>query len=321
MIDIQKRRLGKTDIEITPIGLGAMEFSGGKGPIKYILSAVPHEQQDEVIKVALDSGMNWIDTAEIYGSGESEKAVSRGLQAARKSPGDVIITTKWLPIVRRAKSMRKSAAKSTQRLHPYPIDLYLVHRPESLSSVKTQMDEMAKLVDSGIIRAVGVSNFSANRMRKAHEALAERGIPLAANQMHFSLVKRNIEFNGMLDTAKELGITIIAYTPLGQGSLTGHLHKNPGLLEEMPRFRRSRLRGQLKKTKPLIDALEAIALEHEATIAQIVLNWTVNYHGETIVSIPGATKTYQAEDNANAMRISLTKEQMETISTLSLECS
>ena len=310
MIDIQKRRLGKTDIEITPIGLGAMEFSGGKGPIKYLLSAVPHEQQDEVIKVALDSGMNWIDTAEIYGSGESEKAVSRGLQAARKSPGDVIITTKWLPIVRRAKSMRKSAAKSTQRLHPYPIDLYLVHRPESLSSVKTQMDEMAKLVDSGIIRAVGVSNFSANRMRKAHEALAERGIPLAANQMHFSLVKRNIEFNG-----------IIAYTPLGQGSLTGHLHKNPGLLEEMPRFRRSRLRGQLKKTKPLIAALEAIALEHEATIAQIVLNWTVNYHGETIVSIPGATKTYQAEDNANAMRISLTKEQMETISTLSLECS
>jgi aryl-alcohol dehydrogenase-like predicted oxidoreductase len=183
------------------------------------------------------------------------------------------------------------------------------------------MDEMAKLADSGTIRAVGVSNFSANKMRMAHEALEERGIPLAANQMHFSLVKRNIEFNGVLETAKELGITIIAYTPLGQGSLTGHLHKNPELLDEMPRFRRSRLRGQLKKTKPLVDALEAIALEHEATIAQIVLNWTVNYHGDTIVSIPGATKTYQAKDNANAMKLSLTKEQMETISTLSHECS
>jgi aryl-alcohol dehydrogenase-like predicted oxidoreductase len=136
--------------------------------------------------------------------------------------------------------------------------------------------------------------------------------------MHFSLVKRNIEFNGVLDTAKELGITIIAYTPLGQGSLTGHLHKNPGLLEEMPRFRRSRLRGQLKKTKPLIDALEAIALEHEATLAQIVLNWTVNYHGDTIVAIPGATKTYQAEQNAGAMKLSLTSEQKATISKLSL---
>jgi aryl-alcohol dehydrogenase-like predicted oxidoreductase len=312
--------LGKTDIEISPIGFGAMEFSGGKGMIKYLLSAVPYETQNEVIKVALDGGMNWIDTAEMYGSGESERAVSHGLQAAGISPGDVMITTKWMPVMKRAKSMRKSAAKSTRRLDPYPIDLYLVHRPESLSSVETQMDEMANLVDSGIIRAVGVSNFSANRMRKAHEALGERGIPLAANQVHFSLVKRSIESNGVLEAAKELGITIIAYTPLGQGSLTGHLHKNPELLEEMPRFRRSRLRGRLKKTKPLVDALEAIALEHEATIAQIVLNWTVNYHGDTIVSIPGATKTYQAKDNANAMRISLSKEQMETISTLSHEC-
>jgi aryl-alcohol dehydrogenase-like predicted oxidoreductase len=317
---IIKRQLGKTDIEITPIGLGAMEFSGGKGPIKYLLSAVPHEQQDEVIQTALNNGMNWIDTAEIYGSGESEKAVSRGLQAAGKSPGEVMITTKWMPVAKRAKSLHKSAARSTERLAPYPIDLYLVHRPESLSSIETQMDEMNKLVDTGIIRAVGVSNFSADKMRKAHDALGERGIPLAANQMHFSLVKRNIEFNGVLDTAKELGITIIAYTPLGQGSLTGHLHKNPELLDGMPRFRRSRLRGQLKKTKPLVDALEAIALEHNATIAQVVLNWTVNYHGDTIVSIPGATKTYQAEDNANAMRLSLTKEQMETISALSHEC-
>jgi aryl-alcohol dehydrogenase-like predicted oxidoreductase len=182
------------------------------------------------------------------------------------------------------------------------------------------MDEMAKLVDEGIIRAVGVSNFSASRMIKAHEALAERGLPLAANQMHFSLVKRKIETNGVLDAAKELGVTIIAYTPLGMGSLTGHLHRNPELLQEMPRFRRRRVGRQLEKTKPLIDALETIASEHEATVAQIVLNWTVNYHGETIVAIPGSSKTYQAEQNAGAMRISLTRDQMETISNLSHEC-
>ncbi len=320
MQEIVKRRLGKTDIEISPIGLGAMEFSGGKGMTKYLLSAVPYEQQDEVIKTALEKGMNWIDTAEIYGSGESEKAVSRGLQAAGKSPGEVMITTKWMPVAKRAKSMRKSSAKSTERLAPFPIDLYLVHRPESLSSIETQMDEMARLVDSGVIRAVGVSNFSASRMIKAHEALAERGIPLAANQMQFSLLKRGIETNGVLEAAKDLGVIIIAYTPLGLGALTGKLHRNPELLENMPRARRTMLRRRLKKTKPLIDSLEAIALEHESTIAQIVLNWTVNYHGDTIVSIPGATKTYQAEDNANAMRISLTTEQMETISTFSHEC-
>ncbi|MFW9810045.1 MAG: aldo/keto reductase [Candidatus Thorarchaeota archaeon] len=320
MSEIAKRLLGKSDLKITPIGLGAMEFSGGKGPFKYYLAAVPYKIQDEVIKAALDGGINWIDTAEIYGSGESERAVAHGLKAAGVSPGNVLISTKWMPVGRRARSMRKSATKSTERLSPYPIDLYLVHRPESLSSVNTQMDEMAKLVDSGIIRAVGVSNFSASKMIKAHEALAERGLPLAANQMHFSLVKRSIETNGVLKAAKELGITIIAYTPLGMGSLTGHLHRNPELLQPMPRLRRWRVGRQLQKTKPLIDALEAIASEHQATIAQIVLNWTANYHGETIVAIPGASKTYQAKQNAGAMRISLSREQLETISTLSHEC-
>jgi aryl-alcohol dehydrogenase-like predicted oxidoreductase len=320
MPEITKRRFGKSELEITPIGLGAMEFSGGKGPFKYYLAAVPYETQDEVIKAALAGGMNWIDTAEIYGSGESERAVAHGLKAAGVTPGEVLITTKWMPVARRAKSMRKSAAKSTERLAPYPIDLYLVHRPESLSSIDTQMDEMAKLVDAGTIRAVGVSNFSASKMIKAHDALAERGLPLAANQMHFSLVKRNIETNGVLEAAKDLGITIIAYTPLGMGSLTGHLHRNPELLQEMPRLRSWRVERQLKRTKPLIDALDAIATEHEATIAQIVLNWTINYHGETIVTIPGSSKIYQAEQNAGAMRISLSREQLETISTLSREC-
>ena len=176
MQNIVKRQLGKTNIEVTPIGLGAMEFAGGRGFFKFMLGPVEPETQDEVVKVALESGMNLIDTAEIYGSGYSECSVSRGLQAAGKSPGDVVITTKWFPMMKRAKSMRKSAAKSTERLSPYPIDLYLVHMPLSVSSVKTQMDEMADLVESGKIRVVGVSNFSKDRMIKAHEALAERGI-------------------------------------------------------------------------------------------------------------------------------------------------
>lgn len=319
MQEIVKCQLGKTNIEVTPIGLGAMEFAGGKGFFKFMLGPVEPETQDAVVKAALDSGMNLIDTAEIYGSGYSECAVTRALQSAGTSPGDVVISTKWFPMMKRAKSMRKSAEKSSQRLEPYPIDLYLVHMPLSVSSIETQMDEMADLVESGKIRAVGVSNFSNDRMIKAHEALAERGIPLAANQVNFSLLKRGIEFNGTLETAKELGITIMAYTPLGQGVLTGKLHSNPELLEVMPRMRRNRLRGGLKKTQSLVETLETIASEHDATVAQVTLSWTTNYHGDTVIAIPGASKTYQAEQNAGAMRISLSSEQMETISTLSLE--
>jgi len=319
MQDIVKRSLGKTDIQVTPIGLGAMEFAGGKGFFKFMLGPVEPETQDEVVQIALDSGMNLIDTAEIYGSGYSEYAVSRALQNAGKSPGDVVITTKWFPFLKRAKSLRKSSKNSTERLAPYPIDLYLVHMPLSVSSIENQMNEMADLVDAGTIRAVGVSNFSKDRMVKAHEALSDRGIPLAANQVHFSLVKRGIEFNGILETAKELGVTIMAYTPLGQGVLTGKLHSNPELLDGMPRMRRNRLRGNLKKSQTLIDTLESIASEQNSTVAQVTLSWTTTFHGDTVIAIPGASKTYQAEQNAGAMRISLSSEQKETISSQSLE--
>lgn len=315
--EIVKRPLGKTNITVTPIGLGAMEFAGGRGYFRFILGRVAPETQDAVVKVALDAGMNLIDTAEIYGSGYSERAVARGLQAAGTPPGDVIITTKWFPLLKRATSIQTSAEQSTQRLHPYPIDLYLVHQPFSISSVTAQMNTMADLVEEGTIRAVGVSNFSQDRMVKAYDALADRGIPLATNQVHFSLLQRGIETDGVLETAQELNVTIMAYTPLGQGVLTGNLHNNPALLDRMPRLRRYRLRRHLKKTQALIATLEAIASEHGATAAQIALSWTTTYHGDTVIAIPGATKPYQAEQNAGAMQIALSSEQMEAISTLS----
>jgi aryl-alcohol dehydrogenase-like predicted oxidoreductase len=293
---VEKRRLGKTDLEVSPIGLGAMQFAGGAGYFRYFLAPIAPDCMDEIVQVALDSGINWIDTAEIYGGGASERAVAHGLASAGKSPGDAIITTKWMPVLRSAKSISKSAEKST-----------------------AQMDAMTDLVDAERIRAVGVSNFPEEKMISAHEALAERGVPLATNQVQFSLLHRKIENNGVLEAAKDLGVTITAYTPLGMGILTGKLHSNPELLSSMPRFRKLRFRGKFKKSQPLVEALESIALEHEATAAQVALSWTTNYHGGTIVAIPGASKPYQAEQNAGAMHVSLTSEQMETLSTLSQE--
>jgi len=318
MANVEKRRLGKTNIEVTSIGLGAMQFSGGKGMTRLFLSAVPPDTMNEIVQVALNSGMNWIDTAEAYGSGASERTVSVALRAAGKSPGDVVITTKWLPLFKRAKSISKSAKKSTDRLKPYPIDLYLVHRPYSISSIKAQMNAMADLVESNKVRAVGVSNFSAKKMITAHEVLSDRGIPLAANQMRFNIIDRKIESNGVLEVAKELGVTIIAYTPLGQGLLSGKFHQNPELLKDMSRVRRRMLSRNLKKTKIIVDTLESIALENDVNAAQVSLNWAINIHGETIVAIPGVTKPIQAEQNAKAMDFKLSSEAMKTIDELSM---
>jgi aryl-alcohol dehydrogenase-like predicted oxidoreductase len=319
IMTIELRRLGKTELQVSPIGLGAMQFSGGKSFFRFFLAEVPVETMDEVVRVALESGINWIDTAEIYGGGASERAVAHALTSLGTPTEDVLITTKWMPVMKSAKSIAKAAQKSTTRLNPYPIGLYLVHQQYSRSSVKAQMNAMADLVDAEIAKAVGVSNFPAEKMIAAHDFLAERGIPLATNQMQFSLLHRRIETNGVLDAAKNLGVSITAYTPLGMGILTGKLHSNPELLDTMPRFRRSRLKRNLKKSQKLVNTLEAIAVEHEATPAQVSLSWAINVHGETVVAIPGASKVYQAKDNAGAMRIRLSSEQMNTLSSLSLE--
>ncbi len=315
----QLRTLGKTDLRVTPIGLGTMQFSGGKSFFKYYLAKVPPEVQNDTIRIAFESGVNWLDTAEIYGSGASESAVSEGLRAAGIEPGNVLITTKWMPVMRRAKSIERSLNNSIERLSPYPVDLYLVHQPWSISSIRYQMNAMADQYDAGKIRAVGVSNFSNERMVRAYDALSERGIPLAANEMRWSLLDRRIEGNGILDSAKELGVTIIAYSPLGMGLLTGKLHSEPERLARMPRFRSSRLKRQLDRTKPLIDEVESIAQNHDATAAQVSLSWNTNYHGDTIVAIPGASRPIQSEENAGAMRVTLTTEEMEHLSDLSLD--
>ena len=163
---------------------------------------------------------------------------------------------------------------------------------------------MADLVAERKIRAVGVSNFKEARMRRAHAALAKRGIPLASNQVRYSLVDRRIESDGTLAAAKELGVTIIAYSPLGQGLLSGRYHddpkyigKRPGPRKWLPAFRPK----GLERTRPLIDGLRAIASAHGATTCQVALAWLCQFHGDTVVAIPGASRPEQAGENAGAL--------------------
>jgi aryl-alcohol dehydrogenase-like predicted oxidoreductase len=311
------RSLGKTDIKITSIGQGVMQFSGGSRIFNFMFPPISAEESNNIVKKALNNGINWFDTAEAYGFGKSERKLSTGLQAANVNDEEVFIATKWMPIMRWAGSIKKTIDKRLENLHPYTIALHQIHMPYSFSSLKTQLNVMADLVEDGKIRSVGVSNFSAEQMRKAHDILEQRGLPLASNQVNYSLINRKIERNGVLDLARELGITIICWSPLQSGILTGKYHNNPELLNKVTRFRRSRIKRNLKKTQALIDELTNIAQNHEATIPQIALNWLVTYHGDTVVAIPGATKASHPEENGQAMTIKLSQNELNSIDDLS----
>jgi aryl-alcohol dehydrogenase-like predicted oxidoreductase len=179
------------------------------------------------------------------------------------------------------------------------------------------MNAMADLVEAGKIRSVGVSNFNPARMRKAHAALVKRGLPLAVNQMRYNLLSREIETNGVLETARELGVTIIAYTPLARGVLSGKYHKNPELLRSMAGWRKVSMQRDLKRSGKLINAMDEIANKAGVTIAQVALNWVINFKGDIVVAIPAATRVQQAVDNAGAMKIRLSADEMTRLDELS----
>jgi len=314
---MEKRRLGHTDVEVTPIGLGVMQFAGGKGLFGMGMQNLSGEQMNAIVKAALDGGINWFDTAEMYGRGRSERALANGLKAAGRQDGDVHIATKWLPLLRAAGNISRTIDRRLHFLDGYSIDLYQVHLPWSFSSPEAEMAAMAGLVEAGKIRSVGVRNFNAKQMRRAQAALEKRGLTLAANQVHYSLLHRDIERDGVLDTAKELGVTIIAYTPLETGVLTGIYHKDPALLKQKPLFRRRPMRRQIESSRPLVEALEKIATRYEVTAAQVSLNWLIHFHGQTVVAIPGASKVTHAEQAAGAMTFNLTGEELAWLDELS----
>ena len=310
MNSTQLRPLGKTNLRITPIGLGMMEMSGGGGLLGRVFPIIPQEEKNAIIKAALDGGINWFDTAEMYGGGVSEKSLADGLKDAGKNDQEVLIATKWRPFLRTANNIPISVEDRLRFLGGYSISNFMIHQPMSFSSPETEMNAMADLVEAGKIRSVGVSNFNADRMRRAHAALEKRGLPLTVNQVYYSLLHRDIETNGVLETAKELGITIIAYTPLERGLLTGKYHKNPEALEKKSWIWKTSLKRGIERTRPLIAIMEEIALYHNVTIGQVALNWVINFAGDTVVTIPGATKVYQAEESAGAMKFSLSADEL-----------
>jgi aryl-alcohol dehydrogenase-like predicted oxidoreductase len=275
------------------------------------------EEINEIVRVSIEAGINWFDTAEIYGFGRSERALSVALQKAGKKNGDVIIATKWNPIMRTASSISTTFPTREKHLTPFQIDLFQVHLPYSFSTIEKQMQAMADLMDIKRIATVGVSNFSERRMRRAQKALNARGYSLASNQVRYSLIDRGIEENGILNAAKELGISIIAYSPLAQGILTGRYHKNPEALSKLPLIRRRSVKHLNEKAGRLIETLEGVAASYNVSISQVALSWLVGYHGETVVAIPGASRLGQAKQNAATMNFKLKPDEMDYIEQVS----
>ncbi len=322
---MNERRLGRTDIRVTSIGLGCWQFQQGRGMTGMMWSVLDQATMDEIVGASLRGGVSWFDTAQAYGNGASERALATALRNSGIEPGRVTVATKWLPILKRARDIPRTIGTRMECLAPYPIDLFQVHIPWSVSTVQAQMHEMAELVRAGKVRVVGVSNFSAGRMAKAGAALEAEGLPLASNQVRINLLDRSIESNGVLDMARQHGVTLIAYSPLAQGVLTGRYHDDPSRVKALRWGRRSRLSPSsrnltpdgLKRSAPLIEELRDVAAAHQATPAQVALAWLVTYYGDTVVAIPGASRPEHATEAAGAMDLRLSAAELQRIDRLS----
>jgi aryl-alcohol dehydrogenase-like predicted oxidoreductase len=265
-------------------------------------------------KACLDTGLNFFDTAEMYGRGESERILGKCI---REDGRPVIIASKFAPLPNRlsARSLLEALDASLERLNVKTMDLYQIHWPYSLIGVDALMDALAQAVHSGKVRAVGVSNYGANLMRRAHARLARHDIPLASNQVHYNLIHRKPEKNGVLDACRELNVALIAYSPLEQGLLTGKYRIVAGQAISVtgprrftPAFRTS----QRRKIEPLLQTMEDIATTHSKTVGQVALNWLLS-KDECIIPIPGAKNVRQASENAGATGWRLTGEEFKRI--------
>ncbi len=269
---------------------------------------------EKAFQSAIAQGITLFDTAEIYGFGESERLIGRFLK--QHHPDQPIqIATKYFPLPWRfsPSAVSEALTASLTRLGVTAVDLYQVHwHFDFLLGQPKLMQALAAEVQRGRIKSVGVSNYSTEQMRAAHKQLADLGVPLAVNQVQYSLLARKIETNGIMAAAKELNVTILAYSPLAQGLLTGKYsaatYEPPvGARRLDPRFSQQ----GLEKLAPLFDKLKEIGDRHSKTPAQVALNWII---AQGALPIPGAKNANQAEQNAGALGWSLSNTEVAELS-------
>jgi aryl-alcohol dehydrogenase-like predicted oxidoreductase len=309
---IPQRQLGKNGPMVSPIGIGTWAWGDklfwGYGD-RYGATEV-----EAAFHAAVDAGATFFDTAEVYGTGESERLLGK---FCKSISAPVQIATKYGPLPWRFNkaAVRQAIQNSMTRLQVGTIDLYQVHWPfRFFMGQETLFEALAESVQKGWIQSVGVSNYDVDQMQQAHDCLARWGVPLAVNQVRYSLATRQIERQGILARARQLGITILAYSPLAQGLLTGRYtpsNRPNGARGIDPRFSEK----GLAKLAPVLNVLQQCAEAHDKTMGQVALNWLMNQEG--VIPIPGAKNAKQAQENAGAMTWSLTPQEVETLEAVS----
>jgi aryl-alcohol dehydrogenase-like predicted oxidoreductase len=290
-------------VRLSAIGVGTWQFGSrewGYGKEYAETTAV------DIVQRALDLGVNLIDTAEIYGFGMSERIVGRAVAALGDGRQRAYLATKVFPVLPLAPVVEQRGRASAARLGVDVVDLYQVHWPNPVVPIGPTMSGMRRLQDAGVVRSVGVSNFSADQWRAAEEAL---GRPVVTNQVQYSLVARRPE-REILPHAVAADRIVIAYSPLAQGLLSARYDASnvPGGVRAGNSLF---LPENLERAGPLLTALREVAAAHDAKPAQVALAWVIRRRN--VVAIPGASTVEQLESNVAAADLDLTDEEDERL--------
>jgi len=306
---MQTRKLGNSGMEVSAMGLGCMRMSFGDTP-------TDKQEMIDFLHKAVERGITFFDTAEVYGPFTNEELVGEALEPFK---GQVVIATKFgwkhgekgpsVPMGQdsRPEQIKRVADASLKRLRVESIDLFYQHRPDANVPMEDVAGAVKDLIQAGKVKHFGLSEADADQIRRAHAVQ-----PVTALQSEYSIWWRNIE-DSILPTLEELGIGLVPYSPLGRGYLTGKIDENTTYDSTDIRSRNPRFTNEaIKANRVVIDLLETIATQKGATPAQIALAWLL-VQKPWIVPIPGSRKLERLEENIGAVNVELTSEDLREI--------
>ena len=299
------RALGRGGLSVSAIGLGCMSLSG-------VYGAADDKESEALIRHAIDSGADHLDSSDMYGWGHNEEVVGRAIKGRR---GQVVLATKFGQTQRPGQSngvdgrpeyVMQACEASLKRLGEDVIDLYYQHRVDPAVPVEDTVGAMAKLVQQGKVRFLGLSEAAPDRIRRAHAVH-----PIAAVQTEYSLLYRE-EAEATRTVTRELGIGFVAYAPLGRGFLTGAIQTFAdidGRRAAHPRFQQQ----NFDQNRALVAKIEAMARDKGCTPAQLTLAWLLA-QGDDVVAIPGTRRADRLDENVGALRVTLSEDEVKRIS-------